>query len=68
MRYIGRAIGGVGGGGWLSEEANTGAHAAGKEDDGVKVIMAILHGRQRLKDISLSVWNLGHTRAVARVA
>jgi hypothetical protein len=68
MRYIGRAIGSVGGAGWLSEEANTGAHAAGKEDDGVKVIMVVLHGRRRLEDISLSVGNLGHTRAVTGVA
>jgi hypothetical protein len=43
-QYTGWAVGGVGGAGQRSEEANTSACAAEEENDNVGVIMVVLHG------------------------
>jgi hypothetical protein len=43
-QYTGWAVGGVGGAGQGSEEANTSACAAEEENDNVGVIMVVLHG------------------------
>jgi hypothetical protein len=60
-QYTGWAVGGVGGAGQGSKEANTSACAAEEENDSVRVIVAVLHGRRQLGDVLFSLATLETT-------